>query len=174
MTDGSSVILLLRMVFSLVIVLAAVLVLARFLQRRQGVGIRTTRKANIPVRVLSRMSLSRTASIQVVEIGRETLVLSVTDAGVSLLRELPVDAVFSETPEVTDQTSMPGQLRATRTRNGGTPPLIGRSKAAQTAQQAFEVMLSRMAIKQAEQAEQAEECDPAPTDVLSRRGRHRG
>ncbi len=171
MSDGSSAILVLRMLFSLVIVLATLLALARFLQRRQGGGgLRGTgaRKANVPVRVLTRQSLSRGASIQVVEIGRETLVLGVTDSGVNVLRALPVGQMLGETVEpdhAADATPNP-QLSA----------LLGRGKAAQTAQQAFDLMLGRVAAKQADQADalSAELTTALTPDPMTRRGRHRG
>lgn len=180
MSDGSSAILVLRMLFSLVIVLAALLVLVRFLQRRQGGGgFRNTRKANVPVRVLTRQSLSRGASIQVVEIGRETLVLGVTDSAVNVLRTLPVDQVLGETVEAHQSEPAPGT-----TSDAPLAALLGKGKAAHTAQQAFDLMLGRVAGKQADQAgalaaELSPEMSPAPTPVLTpepmtRRGRHRG
>lgn len=170
MSDGSSAILVLRMVFSLVIVLAALLALVRFLQRRQGGGgSRSAGKANVPVRVLTRQSLSRGASIHVVEIGRETLVLGVTDSAVKVLRTMPVDHVLGETADAhTDQVRTATQAPLTA--------LLGRRKAAHTAQQAFELMLGRVATKQADQAGAlTAELGPAPTPgPITRRGRHRG
>lgn len=174
MSDGSSAILLLRMVFSLVVVLAALLLLVRFLQRRQGGAIRTSRKANVPVRVLTRTSLSRNASIQVIEIGRETLVLGVSDAGVNVLREIPADQVLGETLGNGVGSQVSGQVTGVRAEPGLPipPALLGRTKTGQAAQQAFDLMLSRVASKQAQQADTLDA--NLPTELTTRRGRHRG
>ncbi|MBK7722285.1 MAG: flagellar biosynthetic protein FliO [Austwickia sp.] len=90
MTDGSSVVLMLRMALSLVIVLAAIFALARFVQRRQLGGGRLRQNGAVQVRVVARTTLSRNASVQVVEIGSHTLVLGVTDSTVNVLGDVPI------------------------------------------------------------------------------------
>ncbi len=170
--DGSSLLLILRMVFSLVIVLVTLLALVRFVQRRQGGGIRSSRRANVPVRVVTRQALSRNASIQVVEIGRETLVLGVTDTGVNVLRELPVDSVLGQTvagDELDDEPHDTDPTRATRRTAWSAQTRAAQTgAAAQTVQRAFDVVLSRVALTQGQQA------DTVEAQVMSRRGRHRG
>lgn len=69
-----------------VVSLAIVLVLLWFLARRLGAGATTARR--VPVTVLGRQTLGRRAGVTVVEVEGRTLLLGVSDAGVSLLTEL--------------------------------------------------------------------------------------
>ncbi|HYO18454.1 MAG TPA: flagellar biosynthetic protein FliO [Dermatophilaceae bacterium] len=160
MSDGSSVILFLRMVLSLVIVLAILVVLIRYLQRKQGVaGPRGAGRAPVPMRVVARQSLSRGTSIQVVQVGRQTLVVGVSDNGVNLLRELPADVVVGEA--VVGET-VPGELGEDITR-------AEPSKAQSLVQNAFDTVLTRVVDRQSAQAQTLR------GEVLqSRGGRHRG
>lgn len=90
MTDGSPVVLMLRMVLSLALVLGLVVAVSRGLQRRQG-GRRPRRARRQPstIEVVARHNLSRTASVQIVQVGERALLLGVSDAGIRLLGRLP-------------------------------------------------------------------------------------
>ncbi|HYO84954.1 MAG TPA: flagellar biosynthetic protein FliO [Dermatophilaceae bacterium] len=90
MTDGSAVVLMLRMVLSLALVLGLVVAFSRGLQRRQG-GRRPRRARRQPsaIEVVARHNLSRTASVQIVQVGERALLLGVSDAGIRLLGRLP-------------------------------------------------------------------------------------
>lgn len=164
---GSSVILIFRMVFSLIIVLGALFVLVRFLQRRQGGGLRAARKSGVPVRVVTRHSLSRATSIQVVEVGRTTLVLGVSDSGVNVLREIPADTVIDTrgggVGEPLDQADPDSAGDST----AEVSPAASRGRSAQTAKQAFEHTLSQILSGQARQAK------AIPGQLPTRAGRHR-
>lgn len=170
MSDGSTAILVLRMLFSLVIVLATMLALVRFLQRRQVGGRRSTRRTrSVPVRVLTRTSLSRGASIQVVEIGRETLVLGVTDAGVNILADLPVDSVLGEAIDHGRMLDEPGPSASVERRLAAG---VRKGRSGQTAAHAFDLLLGRAAAGQADQANTVTaRLSAAPP---ARPGRHRG
>lgn len=87
MSDGSTVLLLLRVTVSLVVVLGLLVWAARAVSRRQG-SLLGRPQRNVPVTVLGRQSLSRHSGLTVVEVGSEILVLGVTDAEVSLLTRL--------------------------------------------------------------------------------------
>lgn len=85
MEDISLVELASRMVVSLAVVLAILLLLAKVLRRRglaSGRGGVTGR-----IEVLARQGLGRTSSVQLVRVGGKTLVLGVTDTNVSVLSE---------------------------------------------------------------------------------------
>jgi flagellar protein FliO/FliZ len=83
---------LVRLVFSLAIVLVLMAVLARFLQRRQ-LGGRTlgAGPAKVQVRVLARHGLGRAASVTVVDVAGQVLLLGVTEHSVRVLRELDLE-----------------------------------------------------------------------------------
>ncbi|MBW3083915.1 hypothetical protein KEM60_00097 [Austwickia sp. TVS 96-490-7B] len=88
MSDGSTVVLMIRTVVSLAVVLAIIVWAARALERRQrGHGPRS-RPAPVPVTVLSRQTLSRHAGLTVVQVADRVLVLGVTDTQVTTLSEL--------------------------------------------------------------------------------------
>lgn len=79
--------LLIRMVFSLAVVVGLVIVLARVGSRRfRG-------RVGSPVEVLHRQALSKTASVSVVSVAGRTLVLGTTEHQVSVLTELDDDAL---------------------------------------------------------------------------------
>lgn len=77
-----------------VVSLAIVLLLLWYLARRLGAGPTTARR--VPVTVLGRQSLNRHAGVTVVEVGGRTLLLGVSDNGVSLLTELDTPPVALE------------------------------------------------------------------------------
>lgn len=88
-----------RTVFSLAVVIGLLLLLARVAGRRYRGG-------SGAVRVVQRQALSRGSAVTVVEIGRRTLVLGVTEQQVQVLAELdPGDL------EV-DESAPPSRLRA--------------------------------------------------------------
>lgn len=80
----------LRVVVSLGVVLGLFWTVARLGSRKLG-----GRERGL-VRVRTRQSLSRTASLAVVEVGARVLVVGVSDAGVRLLTELDPDELLTE------------------------------------------------------------------------------
>ena len=71
-----------RLVFSLAVVIGMLLLLARFSAKRfRG-------SSNAPIRVVHRQALSRSSSVAVVTIGSRVLVLGTTEQQVQLLTEL--------------------------------------------------------------------------------------
>ena len=74
-----------RMVLSLVVVLAIMLLAAKVLKRRGLAGSRGPVTGRIEV--LARQGLGRTSSVQLVRVGGKTLVLGGTDTNVSVLSE---------------------------------------------------------------------------------------
>jgi flagellar biogenesis protein FliO len=93
MVDGSIVGTLVRLVVSLAVVLLLLVVLARYLNKRQLGGGRAVarpgrRKPLADVEVLSRHGLSRGSSLAVVRAGGRLLLVGVTETSVTVLREL--------------------------------------------------------------------------------------
>jgi flagellar biogenesis protein FliO len=65
------------------------MVLAARLLRRRQLGLGGARpRPQLPLQVLARHGLSRTASVSVVQVGEHVLVLGVTESSVEVLREL--------------------------------------------------------------------------------------
>lgn len=98
MTAGSTIGMLLRLVFSLAVVLVLMALLARFLQQRQlGAG-GFSRQRRVPLQVLGRQGVGRAASVTVVDVAGSVLVLGVTEQSIQVLRELSEEelAVFDE------------------------------------------------------------------------------
>jgi flagellar protein FliO/FliZ len=87
MTDTSGVLVVLRLVVSLAVVLVLLVALARWASKR-GLGSARPGKATVEVEVLSRRSLGRSSTLQVVRVGTQVMVLGVTERGVSVLGEL--------------------------------------------------------------------------------------
>lgn len=83
--------LVLRVTFSLAVVLGLFWLAARFASRRFSGGTRSL------VRVVGRQALGRSASLAVVEIGGRVLVVGVSESGVRLLTELDPEEI--ELPE---------------------------------------------------------------------------
>ena len=103
--------LLLRVVISLAVVLGIVWFVARGSRRFGG----TSRL----VRVAGRQSLSRTASVAVVQVADRMLVLGVSEAGVRLLTELdPEQVVQREQAQHEPAQLEPAQLEPARQRAG--------------------------------------------------------
>lgn len=97
MSDGSAVTEVLRLVFSLALVLGLMVVAARLLRARQlGGGLRSRPQA--PVQVLARHGLTRGSSVAVVQVAEHVLVLGVTETSVQVLRELSPDEMTYAVP----------------------------------------------------------------------------
>lgn len=106
MTDGSSVVLLLRVVFSLGLVLGMLLLFVRMLNKRTGGAAPRAGRVSVPVEVLGRTTVGRSATVQVVRVQDQVLLLGVTDQKVELIRELdpsllPEPAEAAEAPRPT-------------------------------------------------------------------------
>lgn len=87
-SDVSAVELVVRLIASLGMVVAIILVLARAVRNRGG--LRLGRSADGPrLDVLDRTSLSRNASIAVVRVGGRALIVGITDQNVTMLTEAP-------------------------------------------------------------------------------------
>jgi flagellar biogenesis protein FliO len=87
MSDGSVVLAVLRLLVSLGAVLALLVVLARYAAKR-GLGGARTGRGTVSVDVLSRRSLGKSSSVQVVQVGSRVMVLGVTERAVNVLTEL--------------------------------------------------------------------------------------
>ncbi|MGN6576160.1 MAG: FliO/MopB family protein [Nocardioides sp.] len=104
--------LVLRLAVSLGVVLGLFWLVARASARKLG-GTRGV------LRVHGRQSLSRTASLAVVEVGSRVLVVGVSEGGVRLLTELdPLDVVSPESEE-TDEDAAAGPRRTAGRRVAG-------------------------------------------------------
>lgn len=106
--------LLLRLVFSLGVVLALMAGAAAFLRRGRGI-VSGNRRKPVPLQVMTRHTLGRRASIVVVRAGNRGLVLGVTDAQVSLLTEAAAEdfeAIEPETPGTASPLSGPAARTA--------------------------------------------------------------
>lgn len=88
MSGGEGLLLALRTVVSLAVVLALLVFFIRWLDKNSGRTRNRRDNAQAPVEVLSRTALSRAASVQVVRMGGQVLVLGVTDAAVNVLTDL--------------------------------------------------------------------------------------
>ncbi|MGN6300956.1 MAG: FliO/MopB family protein [Angustibacter sp.] len=109
MSDGSTLLAVLRLLVSLGAVLTLVVWVARYAAKR-GIGGARTPRGGVSVDVLSRRSLGRTSSVQVVQVGRRTMVLGVTEHGVSVLGELgEEDLVVPEPVAARPQVEVPGR-----------------------------------------------------------------
>lgn len=121
MGDASLWGLLARLVISLAVVLGLMLGAAWVIRRRGGSFMRRMGK-NLPLEVMARQSLGRSASVQVVRMGERALVLGVTDHQVTYLTE--GEPGEFETVDLTGQ----GGSSADRTvRSGSEDPRSGSS-----------------------------------------------
>ena len=110
MSGGSTLGILLRLVFSLAVVLVLMAVLARFLQQRQLGGGPVGRGRQVPMRVLGRQGVGRAASVTLVDVAGKVLVLGVTDQSIQVLRELSADelAIADEPAPPNERPPAPG------------------------------------------------------------------
>src|SRR6476661_7646811 len=97
MTDGSVVLAVLRLLVSLAVVLVLLVMLARWASKR-GLGSGRPGRSTVEVEVLSRRSLGKASTLQVVKVGSQVMVLGVTDRGVTVLGELGDEDVVPATP----------------------------------------------------------------------------
>ncbi len=111
-----------RTVFSLLVVLGLLLVLTRVAGRRY-------RGRTGAVRVVQRQALSRGSAVTVVEVGRRTLVLGVTEQQVQVLAELEpgeldglLDADAGTDPEAVPAAARPKLLAALRPASAAPAP----------------------------------------------------
>ena len=115
MSDGSAVATLVRLAFSLALVLGLMVLAARLLRSRQlGLGGGRPRQ-QVPLQVLARHGLSRTASLSVVQVGEHVLVLGVTEGRVEVLRELDPAEVSVPEPVPSASGVVLGGLLSRRT-----------------------------------------------------------
>ena len=116
MSDGSAVATLVRLAFSLALVLGLMVLAARLLRSRQlGLGGSRPRQ-QVPLQVLARHGLSRTASLSVVQVGEHVLVLGVTESSVEVLRELdPAEVAYAApSPAEPGRATVGGALERAR------------------------------------------------------------
>ncbi len=137
--------LILRVVVSLALVLGLFWLAARAGSRRFSTGPRSL------MRVRGRQSLSRTASLAVVEVGSRVLVVGISDGGVRLLTEL--DPFELEPPEVPDDPAGL-QPKAGQHVAPGTGAVSGSLLSAQTWRQAWAAATSRQAAHRFEAVEE--------------------
>jgi flagellar protein FliO/FliZ len=97
MTDGSVVLAVIRLLVSLAVVLVLLVMLARWASKR-GIGGARPGRATVEVEVLTRRSLGRSSTLQVVKVGTQVMVLGVTDHGVSVLGELGAEDLVPAAP----------------------------------------------------------------------------
>ncbi len=97
--EVNAVELMVRLVASLGMVVAIILVIARAVRNRGGIGLGRSAKGP-KLDVLDRTSLSRSASVAVVRVGGRGLIVGITDHTVTLL---------AEAPELIDRYEMVGQ-----------------------------------------------------------------
>ena len=115
MSDTSLALTVARAALSLVLVLALLVLCLRVLAKRGGFS--GPARAGVDVEVLGRRQLSKSASVQVVRVGEEVLVLGVTDSQISTLHhlsgeDLPADEEEGDAPAPATPPSFVEALRA--------------------------------------------------------------
>jgi len=98
-----------RTSISLVAVLGLLYLISRWLKRRQIGAVGASEFV-----VLSKQSLGAKAAVALVKVGDKALVVGVSDAGVNLLGETTVDAVFKDSPESVEEVDITAQEGAER------------------------------------------------------------
>ncbi|GAA0311926.1 FliO/MopB family protein [Kineococcus aurantiacus] len=99
-----------RTSISLVAVLGLVYLISRWLRRRQGAA-----AGGADFAVLAKQSLGAKAAVALVKVGDKALVVGVSDAGVSLLGETDVEAVFKPSAEAVEEVGGTATDAAERT-----------------------------------------------------------
>lgn len=127
----------LRLVASLAIVIGLLLLVTRWGSRRFA------GRADAPVRVLARQSLSRGSSVAVVAVGERMLVVGATEHAVHLLTELDEDDWPDEEPAVT--IDLAGRRGGAHAASPASTPLQGSLLSKQTWQQALDAARGRSA-----------------------------
>jgi flagellar protein FliO/FliZ len=107
------------MIGRLLVSLAAVLGLMWFIGRRMRKGGRA--KSTQLIDVLGRQQLSRSASVAVVRVGEQALVVGVTDAQVSVLAETDLGAALAMTAAAGEPRTSTAR-RTSAPRRAATPP----------------------------------------------------
>ena len=108
MSGGSLLGVLLRLVFSLGLVLALMAFTGKALRNRQlGGGSTGGRRTAARIEVLGRQTLGRNVGVAVVRVADRAMLVSVTEASVQLLTDLPLDA-FPEPDAETAAPATPG------------------------------------------------------------------
>jgi flagellar protein FliO/FliZ len=137
--------LVLRLAVSLGVVLGLFWLVARTGARKLG-GSRGL------MRVHGRQSLSRTASLAVVEVGSRVLVVGVSEGGVRLLTELdPLEVATAQEPVAADESASPAVRRTSGRRvaaRPGRPALGGSLLSAQTWSQAWAAATAKTSTAQ--------------------------
>jgi len=141
-----------RLVFSLAVVIGMLLLLARFSAKRFRGG------SDAMVRVVHRQPLSRTSAVAVVTVGSRVLVLGTTEQNVQLLTELEPDEVeeassapalelvsspSSYVPRHAADQGVPSPVRTAPVAAVADGALAGSVLSAQTWKQAFAVATGR-------------------------------
>jgi flagellar biogenesis protein FliO len=106
MSNGPSTIeLLVRLVFSLGLIVGVLFLAAKFARKNGGaLKLPGFGKKDTSIKVVERHSLTKTASIAVVQIGNQTMIVGVTEHGITRLADGPtID--LSEVDETSDQTA---------------------------------------------------------------------
>jgi flagellar protein FliO/FliZ len=133
-----------RVAVSLACVLGLMWLFSRGLLRGGGGRLVTTSR----VRVLSRQSLGKNASVAVVRVGERALVLGVGDGRVNLLSDMPVDEVVDPATgaEVREELDLVGALPAPRdAADKPSGPLAGSALSPATWSQALDALRDRTA-----------------------------
>lgn len=91
-----------RLVFSLAVVLILMALLAKVLRNRTMPGLGRPSVRRDLLQIVARQSLSRSASVAVVQAGERALVLGITETGVNLLAELDPEALQPDEPDDTE------------------------------------------------------------------------
>lgn len=97
MSDSSLALTLVRAVVSLLLVLGLLVLCLRMLAKRGGFAGPT--RPSVDVEIVGRRQLSRNASVQVVRVGEDVLVLGVTDSHISTLHHLSAGALSADEGE---------------------------------------------------------------------------
>ena len=93
MSGGSLFGVMLRLVFSLGLVLALMALAGRALRNRQmGIGPGPRRSAAAKIEVLGRQTLGRNVGVAVVRVADRAMLIGVTEGSVQLLTDLPMDS----------------------------------------------------------------------------------
>jgi len=90
-----------RLVFSLAVVLVLMALLARVLRNRTMPGLGRPSVRRDLLQIVARQSLSRSASVAVVQAGERALVLGITETGINVLAELDPEALRPDEPDET-------------------------------------------------------------------------
>ncbi|QGG94654.1 flagellar biosynthetic protein FliO [Actinomarinicola tropica] len=109
-TDVNVLELMLRLVISMGLVVAIIVVAAKFVRNRPGLGLGRTGDGP-KVDVLDRTQVGRNASVAVVRVGGRGLVVGVTEQQVTLLAEAPELVVKYEQQEA-ERTAPPAEQDA--------------------------------------------------------------